>query len=383
MKRIATLWIALFCAIISMAAPHTVTAKVLNLRTEPSTSAAVGTALMKGATVEVVAIEGEWAQVEHEGKTYWAAAQYLEPAADVVPASEPVDKESAFLATLKSWNLPDMVANNSNVPFYAALTLLVIFALVQIIGGADAYDKPGAFYAGAAGFLTLCVLEIVHFAGYRGDVTWFCSPDKVGWLWTVINFLLFGYFCYVQIVTYIILNSMVHYHGRRSCDVRVGLILTLVALGAFIVSALFFEQYNRAVIIIDAVGLAAWLGWIVWCNVRDGGSWLNLPLAMVLWVVGVSATLVVLFNFIVMLILVLVAGLAGWFVLKMVGSSSSSSSSGVSSTTQPEEKRTFLEDSYGNKIEVEESAFSDTATEKGVIGGRKFEKGSDGNWYEK
>lgn len=175
---------------------------------------------------------------------------------------------------------------------------------------------------------------------------------------------------------------MVHYHGRRSCDVRVGLILTLVALGAFIVCALFFEQYNRAVIIIDAVGLAAWLGWMVWCNVRDGGSWLNLPLAMVLWVVGVAATLVVLFNFIVMLILVLVAGLAGWFVLKMVGSSSSTSSSGVSSTPQPEEKRTFLEDSYGNKIEVEESAFSDTATEKGVIGGRKFEKGSDGNWHE-
>ena len=48
------------------------------------------------------------------------------------------------------------------------------------------------------------VMELIFFFGYNG-LPWFCFPDEVGWLWTVVNF-----FCMVlSLLNQLLLNLQV------------------------------------------------------------------------------------------------------------------------------------------------------------------------------
>lgn len=391
--RLKLLIIALVASIAAWADTYSVDASTLNLRVAPSASAPVASTVSRGETVEVISFEGDWARVTYGGAEYYVAAKYLTPAESepqvVAVATEKESWLDDFKLASKEWQ--PRIAHSSEVPFYIALALLICFAAVHIFGDENTYDDSCVFYIGAVGFLILCFFEFYYFAGYTGDVTWFCSPDSVGWLWTIVNFLLFAFLCFIQVMTYVMLTAMVHYHGGRRCNVKTGYILTLVAIGAFIISGFFFQQYATTVIAVDLVALLGWLIWMGYCNYRDGGSWLNLMLAIALWVVGAAATLIMLFHFVVMLILVICAAIAGYIVLGMMGASSgkrsSSSDSDDDSSYQSglgasEEERTFLVGSDGERIEVEESSWTNTAKEKGVAFGRTFHKDSSGNWVE-
>lgn len=45
---------------------------------------------------------------------------------------------------------------------------------------------------GSLGLAAIGVMELIFFFGYNG-LPWFCFPDEVGWLWTVVNFFLYGF----------------------------------------------------------------------------------------------------------------------------------------------------------------------------------------------
>ncbi len=40
---------------------------------------------------------------------------------------------------------------------------------------------------GSLGLAAIGVMELIFFFGYN-VLPWFCFPDEVGWLWTVVNF---------------------------------------------------------------------------------------------------------------------------------------------------------------------------------------------------
>ncbi len=49
----------------------------LNLRNNPSASGSIAGTLPGGATVDVLAMDGDWYQIEYNGKNYWAHSDYL------------------------------------------------------------------------------------------------------------------------------------------------------------------------------------------------------------------------------------------------------------------------------------------------------------------
>lgn len=390
MKRFISTLVAAICLLGAYAAPYAVTASTLNLRTAPSKDAAVAAALPKGSVVEVTGTDGEWATVSHDGHRYYAAAKYLTAAGSPGPDVKPAKGSGAgkILTVLPYNDLSSRLVHNSDIPLYVCIGLLVCFSLINIFGGTDAFDEAWSFYTASALFLLLCLAEIYHFAGYQGNPIWFCLPSTVGWLWTVVNFLLFGYFCYVQIMTLVVLSSVGHAHGERVCNNTIGFILTLVAIAAFLVCCFFFQDYAEIALVADGVALAGWIGWMVYCNVRDRGSWLNLLLVCALWTIGMASTILVLAHYIVMLLLVVCAVIAGYIVLQMIGNGSSSSSSSSSSTSMVNpspscetEERHFLKGEDGSEIEVEMDCFGN-AHEKGAIMGRRFRKNHNGDFVE-
>ena len=41
-------------------------------------------------------------------------------------------------------------------------------------------------------FIAVCLLELFYVFSMGANSIWFCTPDKIGWLWTIINFFIFG-----------------------------------------------------------------------------------------------------------------------------------------------------------------------------------------------
>lgn len=353
MRRLLLIMVCALMAIPAFCEPYVVTAKVLNLRVAPSTESEVATAVMRNVEVDVIAIDGDWATVNYNGKTYYAAQQYLLAVAS--PEKQTFNKPDApaFLSDIFKG------VSNGSAPgelIYVILVLVVLSAVFTLANDNEAVLSPKGFYIIATMFLAACALELYYCRDYPGDPTWFCSPDKVGWLWTVINFILFAILCIVQAFTMYVLNMASHVHGERGVNTNVGWILTGVAGVAFFVSGFFFQEYAMTVLYVDLAGLACWMLWMVYCNARDHGSWLNLIYSMVLWLVTIAGTLVICYHFLVLAILVACAIIAFWFVLAMVSP-----------------RKGVLRDSSGKKVNVTIDPVSGDAWEGGLFG-RNFKR---------
>ena len=62
-------------------------------------------------------------------------------------------------------------------------------------GGNDNKPRKGiAYVISNTMFLSVCTLELIYVFTLQdaSEITWFCEPNDVGWLWTIINFFLFG-----------------------------------------------------------------------------------------------------------------------------------------------------------------------------------------------
>ena len=53
-------------------------------------------------------------------------------------------------------------------------------------------------------FLVLAGFEFAYVLLMGSDALWFCQPSTVGWIWTIVNFILFGTLIYTQVISYFI-----------------------------------------------------------------------------------------------------------------------------------------------------------------------------------
>lgn len=384
------LLITLLSVIISYATQYTVTANVLNLRTAPSTTAPVGTTAVKGEYLNVVTVDGDWATIEKNGKTYYGSIKYLTLVVSGEPEGSNDFMTSYIIGKTFHVSIPDNWRYRSDIPLYIALILIVGFMLIHFFGDAEIYeDNEGLFYGGVIAFVCLCLLELVHFCLYDGDATWFCSGG-LGWIWTIVNFILYGLCCYIQIVTFIKLTSAFHYHGNRYCSNVIGYILTGIAMLAYLVTCLFYPAHSNTVLILGIVTLVGWFIWMFSCNARDGGSWINLLGLIMIWLLGVAATFIMSLFFVVVSAIIII-GLVIIYAVFGNGENRKSSGSGSffnifedSSNTRiarDRESHGSLRDSEGNSVDVTFSNGGNKAYADD-FSGRKFRKTITGDFEE-
>mgnify|MGYP002533179533 CR=1 FL=1 len=148
---------------------------VVNLREGPTTSSAVIRGVAPGEVLEVTGDEGEaWLMVECEdGAAGYVSGEYVKPCA----AAD--DGDSAHSASFIS------TVGGMGLDYLAAYCILGLFLIVFVC------NKAGWDPAMKVALCLLGVVELVFAGAVRGTgLPWFCNPKVVGWVMTIVDFVL-------------------------------------------------------------------------------------------------------------------------------------------------------------------------------------------------
>ena len=125
---------------------------------------------------------------------------------------------------------------------WCVLILSVILLLVRIAKEKGEPRRGVAYFFYNMLFLFLCVIEILFATRDMDGIPWFCDPNDVGWLWTIINFLLFGAIIYNQILCLFDALDDIFANNNTGCDLRLGYYSWIVGAIGALICALFFED---------------------------------------------------------------------------------------------------------------------------------------------
>lgn len=137
-------------------------------------------------TVNVIEIENDWAKISYQDKEAYVSSKYIIP----VKSNQ---KKSAkeFIQGIGALFSEGPI---SYLPLLIISTLLFTL-LLRIIFSRRYLTK---LIIGNIGMIGICVMEFIFFLGYFGE-PWFCYPSNVGWVWAIVNFLLYGFVLLRQI----------------------------------------------------------------------------------------------------------------------------------------------------------------------------------------
>lgn len=315
MKKILLLIIVMLCCMTSMAqTKYRVTAKSsLNVRSHASAKAPVLSSIDRGEVVKVYEIENGWAKIEYEGNSAYVSARYLER----IEISEPdlTDTGNMF----KSLEL-----GNGGVEWmiYPILGLSAILLYMRKKRG-DSPLEDGEYWTNCVLFLTVCTVELSYILMMGTDAIWFCMPDTVGWIWTVIDFIVFGFVVYNQIMCFFNTLEDAEYNSYGSFDKRWGIYSWIVGAIAAIATGIFFE--DKLIFVAGAFAVCQLIQIVlIFKGIVPRGGWLRAVVCLAVYLLGSLATMLVLAHFAVLLIIVMIV----YLILSAIGHGSSSRRNG-------------------------------------------------------
>lgn len=306
---------------------YKVSAKSLNIRAQPNKYGTVLGSLEEGTVIQVSSIQNGWAKISYEGYSVYVSSKYLIPVTP--PSKANVESKSSSSSSGKSWlakklpaiNAPDIPKTTSLLWFYTALILAAMVACIELASDdGELYTSNSAVYAvNMLLFFALSVSELIYFSTYAGDNLWFCMPGTVGWIMTIVDFLIFGFLCVMQCKSFKSLLIACDWYGDRTHNVSVGILGWIAGLVVFFVFLFFWKEYIdwvvAGVLLTQVIQLCVY----VYYNINDEGSWGNLALTILFYIIGSVATVVTLIHFLGLMIIVLI----GLLVLAIFGHSSS------------------------------------------------------------
>lgn len=237
------------------------------------------------------------------------------------------------------------------------LILSIILFLMRITK--DGVKRQGTSYiVSNTLFLAVCVIEIIHSISIE-DLVWFCIPDKVGWLWTIVNFFLLGGIVYNQIMYLKDVIDDVFAKGNVVCDVTLGLFSWVVALVCLVLCGFFFKAGISWVIFI--LGIMQFIQSILIFR-SYGKNIKGAFFAVFVYLLGTIGTVLTLMTFLGILILVIIGIAIVCFFLAVLGN-----------------------DSGGKKgrIYYNDGTSEEATVEKGLMGETYYKGKDSGNEYVK
>ena len=302
------------CLLVTAQKKYEVTTNTfLNIRSYASTEAPVIGTIDNGGEVDVYEISNGWAKISYNDGFAYVSSQYLKESISNEVVSK--KKNSNF-----KFDVSSLTFGNGGVEWmvFAIAGISVILLIIRKRRGDDPLE--GTEYSiNWILFLTVSILELVYISLMGSDTIWFCIPDKVGWLWTIIDFIIFGFVVYNQIMCYFNTLVDVEYNSGGGFDKRWGLyswaggIITAILSGIFFPTALPFILI--AFIICQLIQIV-----LIFKGTLSYGGVGNAFLCTAVYLLGSLASILILAHFVVLLIIVLVA----YFILSIIGKTSSS-----------------------------------------------------------
>lgn len=319
MKRYFVMIVYLCCSLLAVAqTKYEVTANTfLNIRTYADGDAPVLGTVDKGGKVDVYEISNGWAKIGYDGGYAYVSADYLKKVQNVTSVV-PESNESGF--DFSSWNFS---CGGAEWMAYVIAVLSVVLYFIRRSRGEDEPldDGESLYKVNWILFLTVTVLELVYLSIMGSDAIWFCIPDEVGWLWTIIDFLIFGFIVYNQFMCFFNTLEDVAYNSCGSFDRRWGFYSWAAAIVGSIISGIFFQValpfIGVAFVVCQIIQVV-----LIFRGVMPNGGLGYAFLCTAVYLLGSISTVLILAHFVVLLIVVLV----GYLILSILGASSKSSS---------------------------------------------------------
>ncbi len=341
MRTIVLTMLCLCCSLLAVAQTQyeVTTNTFLNIRSYADADAPVLGTVNKGEKVDVYEISNGWAKIDYDGGYAYVNSAYLKKAqkvSSVVPVKD--NGEIDF----SSWSF-----NLDGVEWMAYVIAVLSIGLYLIRrsrgDGAPLDDSEMLYKVNWILFLTVTVLELVYLAIMGSDAIWFCSPDEVGWLWTIIDFFIFAFIVYNQFMCFFNTLEDVVYNSCGSFDRRWGFYSWAGGIVGGIITGIFFHAAVPYVLVAFVICQIIQIV-LIFRGVVPRGGLKYAFLCTAVYLLGSISTVWILGHFVLLLLIVL----AGYLILSILGSSSrrtDSSSEGSSRRRCCENCRSY----YGDK----------------------------------
>lgn len=159
----------------------------LNIREGAGTKYGIIGKISPKDTVNVIEIESYWAKIKYQNKEAYVSSKYIIP----IRSNKKKSAKEFFQGIGALFNQGPI----SYLPLLIISTLLITLLLRNIF---SKHHYLTRLIIGYIGIMGICAMELIFFLGYFGE-PWFCFPDNVGWVWSIINFILYGFVLLQQI----------------------------------------------------------------------------------------------------------------------------------------------------------------------------------------
>lgn len=265
----------------------------LNVRPAPNmVSPAIGT-LNNNEQIEVAEIKKGWAQIEYKGRKGYVHCKYIVPASQT-KATTPV--------------------TSTPQERFIVLSIVGLCAISLIIRRIKKGESLTGIYhiINLASLLAIFGLELYYFFGIGGDI-WFCYPERVGWLKTVIHFFVFGAIVFYQIRSYFATLVEIQENIKQKINYCIGKYSVIALVLLAIISLIYEMNIEGYIAIAFVVAQLIQMGLILWAH---GKHFFYGIINVIFYLAGAVATLWVIANFLFLLAIVVIA----IFALQMIGS---------------------------------------------------------------
>lgn len=307
-----------YCLLAVAQTKYEVTANTfLNVRSYADEKAPVLGTIDKGGKLDVYEITDGWAKIGYDGGYAYVSSAYLKKV-HTVPSVAPADSKRGF--DFSSWDISK--GNAEWMVYVIAVFSLVLYFIRRSRGEDNPLDDGGNLYrVNWILFLLVTLLELFYLAVMGSDAIWFCIPDEVGWLWTIIDFLIFGFIVYNQFMCFFNTLEDVAYNSCGSFDRRWGFYSWAAAIVGGIISGIFFEAALPFILVAFVICQIIQVV-LIFKGVTPNGGLGYAFLCTAVYLLGSVSTVLILAHFVVLLVIVLV----GFLVLSILGAGSNGSS---------------------------------------------------------
>lgn len=231
MKKFIFVLFIVLTALLNAAAQerYEIQAESLTIFSEPNAQSTELGKMKHGVIVEVHEFEGDWARISFDGGHAYLNKRYLQKCEDENRVKRAGFRNDGILSGIEfdfsgfsNISMPDILPSNTRWMAIAILILSVALFIFNKIR--DEYYLVGALYhANWIVFLILSILELTYAPASGSDSVWFCTPDEVGWGWTIVNFFIFGGITINQFICFMQLMNDLRYAHNSDFDLQVGL----------------------------------------------------------------------------------------------------------------------------------------------------------------
>lgn len=288
----------------------------LNIRSSASVDAPVVGTIDRGGEVDVYSIENGRAKIAYDDGYSYVNSDYLRPVKSTSLHVEKTTTKWFEGLDLSNWK----THWDARVLVYVIAGLSALLWLIRLMRGNDLLDGVW-LVINCILFSIIMGFELIYTFLIGGEATWFCNPEKVGWLWMVVNFIAFALLIYNQFLSFVNILEDMAYDSGGGFELKWGFNSLKWGVPIGILCAIVFSP-EVAEVVLTVVLICQFVQVIkIYMGVVPYGGWWYSTAISLVYLLGIFATSILLIHFIVMLIIVVVA----LILLQMFAKSSSNS----------------------------------------------------------